>query len=114
MSVQDKQLANLLKRQSLFKVSRRHSCDPCDPCVWMLQAAALAAKQQGQTDTAREYLKQALSFNKLIEVSKAGLPVEMGTLPVPPQMQVWRHTQPAPLPSYSSFLCLLCSFAYQT
>ena len=57
----------------------------------MLQAAALAAKQQGQTDTAREYLKQALSFNKLIEVSKAGLPVEMGTLPVPPQMQVWRH-----------------------
>ena len=59
----------------------------------VLQAAALAAKQQGQTDTAREYLKQALSFNKLIEVSKAGLPVEMGTLPVPPQMQVWRHTQ---------------------
>ena len=114
MSVQDKQLANLLKRQSLFKVSRRHYCDPCDPCVWMLQAAALAAKQQGQTDTAREYLKQALSFNKLIEVSKAGLPVEMGTLPVPPQMQVWRHTQPAPFPSYSSFLCLLCSFAYQT
>ena len=80
----------------------------------MLQAAALAAKQQGQTDTAREYLKQALSFNKLIEVSKAGLPVEMGTLPVPPQMQVWRHTQPPPFPSYSSFLCLLCSFAYQT
>ena len=77
----------------------------------MLQAAALAAKQQGQTDTAREYLKQALSFNKLIEVSKAGLPVEMGTLPVPPQMQVWRHTQRA---SYSSFLCLLWSFAYQT
>ena len=65
----------------------------------VLQAAALAAKQQGQTDTAREYLKQALSFNKLIEVSKAGLPVEMGTLPVPPQMQVWRHTQPALLPS---------------
>ena len=80
----------------------------------MLQAAALAAKQQGQTDTAREYLKQALSFNKLIEVSKAGLPVEMGTLPVPPQMQVWRHTQTAPLPSYSSFVCPLCSFAYQT
>ena len=42
---------------------------------------------QGQTDTAKEYLRQALSFNKLIEVSKAGLPVDMGTLPVPPQMQ---------------------------
>jgi len=70
MSVQDKQLAGLLKRQAMFK------------------QAALAAKQQGQTDTAREYLRQALSFNKLIEVSKGGIPVDMGTLPVPPQMQV--------------------------
>jgi len=70
MSVQDKQLAGLTKRQNMFK------------------QAALAAKQQGQTDTAREYLRQALAFNKLIEVSKAGLPVDMTTLPVPPQMQV--------------------------
>ena len=69
MSVQEKQLAGLTKRQAMFK------------------AAALQAKQQGQTDTAKEYLRQALSFNKLIEVSKAGLPVDMGTLPVPPQMQ---------------------------
>jgi len=60
----------LLKRQTMFK------------------QAALAAKQQGQTDTAKEYLKQALSFNKLIEVSRAGLPVDMNSLPVPPQMQV--------------------------
>ena len=43
---------------------------------------------QGQLDTAKEYLRQALSFNKLIEASKGGLPVDMGTLPVPPQMQV--------------------------
>jgi len=70
MSIQDKQLAGLLKRQQMFK------------------QAALAAKQQGQTDTAREYLRQALSFNKLIEVSKGGIPVDMATLPVPPQMQV--------------------------
>jgi len=70
MSVQEKQLAGLLKRQTMFK------------------QAALAAKQQGQTDTAKEYLKQALSFNKLIEVSRAGLPVDMNSLPVPPQMQV--------------------------
>jgi len=70
MSIQDKQLAGLMKRQTMFK------------------QAALAAKQQGQTDTAREYLRQALSFNKLIEVSKGGIPVDMGTLPVPPQMQV--------------------------
>jgi len=70
MSIQDKQLAGLLKRQTMFK------------------QAALAAKQQGQTDTAKEYLRQALSFNKLIEYSKGGIPVDMGTLPVPPQMQV--------------------------
>ncbi len=50
MSVQDKQLAALEKRQKLFK------------------EAALAAKQQGQTDTAKEYLRQALGLNKLIEV----------------------------------------------
>ena len=92
MSVQEKQLQSLLKRQQMFK------------------AAALQAKQQGemitniqryliynilttsgQTDTAKEYLRQALSFNKLIEVSKAGLPVDMGTLPVPPQMQVQKY-----------------------
>ena len=73
MSIQDKQLAALLKRQAMFK------------------AAALQAKEQGQTDTAKEYLRQALGFNKLIEVSKGGLPVDMGTLPVPPQMQVMKQ-----------------------
>ena len=79
MSVQDKQLAGLTKRQAMFK------------------AAALQAKQQGQTDTAKEYLRQALSFNKLIEVSKAGLPVDMGTLPVPPQMQARQELVLLPL-----------------
>ena len=83
MSVQEKQLAGLTKRQAMFK------------------AAALQAKQQGQTDTAKEYLRQALSFNKLIEVSKAGLPVDMGTLPVPPQMQA--RTGLISLTSFSSF-----------
>jgi len=70
MSLRDKQQMALEKRQKLFK------------------EAALQAKQQGQMDMAREYLKQALSLNKLVEVSKAGLPVDMATLPVPPQMQV--------------------------
>ena len=93
MSVQEKQLAGLTKRQAMFK------------------AAALQAKQQGQTDTAKEYLRQALSFNKLIEVSKAGLPVDMGTLPVPPQMQA--RTGLSSLTSFSSLplniICSLCS-----
>ena len=93
MSVQEKQLAGLTKRQAMFK------------------AAALQAKQQGQTDTAKEYLRQALSFNKLIEVSKAGLPVDMGTLPVPPQMQA--RTSLISWTSFSSvpvnIICSLCS-----
>ena len=70
MSLQEKQLASLVKKQQLFK------------------EAAIKAKQQGQMETAKDYLKQSLSFNKLIEVSKAGLPVDMTTLPVPPQQQV--------------------------
>jgi len=70
MSLQDEQLMELEKRQTMFK------------------QAALQAKKNGQMDTAKEYLKQALSFNKLINASKGGLPVEMKTLPTPPQMQV--------------------------
>ena len=40
------------------------------------------------TKTATSPPRQALSFSKLIEVSRAGLPVDMASLPVPPQMQV--------------------------
>ena len=56
MSVQEKQLAGLLKRQVF------HSC-VCSACITsipfqtLFKQAALAAKQQGQTDTAKEYLK---------------------------------------------------------
>jgi len=70
VSVQDKQLAALEKRQAMFK------------------EAAIQAKNAGQIDTAKEYLRQMKGFDKLINVSKAGLPVDMTTLPVPPQMQV--------------------------
>ena len=56
MSVQEKQLAGLLKRQVFY------SC-VCPACITsisfqtLFKQAALAAKQQGQTDTAKEYLK---------------------------------------------------------
>ena len=56
MSVQEKQLAGLLKRQVF------HYC-VCSACITsisfqtLFKQAALAAKQQGQTDTAKEYLK---------------------------------------------------------
>ena len=76
-----------------------------------MQAAALQAKQQGQTDTAKEYLRQALSFNKLIEVSKAGLPVDMGTLPLPPQMQV--VSQSTHITIFILNVCQTAGFALQ-
>ena len=67
LSVQEKQLALLEKRQALFK------------------AAALEAKRAGQIEQAKEYLRSSKGFDKLIDASKGGLPVDITTLPVPPQ-----------------------------
>ena len=67
MSLQEKQLAELQKRQMQFK------------------KAALGAKKAGQTGEAKEYLRQAKGFDKLIEAAKSGLPVDFKTLPVAPQ-----------------------------
>ena len=67
LSVQEKQLALLQKRQTLFK------------------SAALEAKRAGQIEQAKEYLRSAKGFDKLIEASKGGLPVDVTTLPIPPQ-----------------------------
>ena len=67
MSLPEKQLVLLEKRQALFK------------------AAALEAKRAGQIEQAKEYLRSSKGFDKLIEASKGGLPVDITTLPVPPQ-----------------------------
>ena len=67
LSVQEKQLALLEKRQAMFK------------------SAALEAKRAGQIEQAKEYLRSSKGFDKLIEASKGGLPVDITTLPVPPQ-----------------------------
>ncbi len=67
MSLQDKQYAELQKRQAQFK------------------KAALEAKKAGQIVEAKEYLRQAKGFDKLIEAAQSGLPVDFKTLPVPPQ-----------------------------
>ena len=67
MSLQEKQLGELQKRQMQFK------------------KAALGAKKAGQTGEAKEYLRQAKGFDKLIEAAKSGLPVDFKTLPVAPQ-----------------------------
>lgn len=63
----DKQLAFLEQQQNLFK------------------QAALEAKKTGQMDTAKEYLRAMKGFDKVIEAHKCGLPVDLKTLPVPPQ-----------------------------
>jgi len=64
---QEKQLLLLEKRQQQFK------------------DAAIEAKRAGQIEQAKEYLRQMKGFDKLIEATKCGLPVDINTLPVPPQ-----------------------------
>ena len=65
--MKDKQLLLLEKRQAQFK------------------EAAVQAKKSGQMEQAKEYLRQYKGFDKLIEATKCGLPVDFNTLPVPPQ-----------------------------
>jgi len=65
--VQEKQLAVILDRQKQFK------------------SAAVAAKQRGDLNQARELLRTAKGFDKLIQVSQSGLPVDMATLPAGPE-----------------------------
>ncbi|TRY63934.1 hypothetical protein TCAL_14360 [Tigriopus californicus] len=67
MSMRDKQIQNLKDRQTQFK------------------KAALEAKKSGQIEQAREYLRQAKGFDKVIDAAESGLPVDMDTLPMAPQ-----------------------------
>ncbi|XP_072760741.1 coiled-coil and C2 domain-containing protein 1-like isoform X2 [Anoplolepis gracilipes] len=53
-----------------------------------LKQAALNAKQAGDMDLARDYLKQAKGIQPLIEASKAGLPVDMSSIPLSPLEKV--------------------------
>ncbi|XP_021922806.1 coiled-coil and C2 domain-containing protein 1-like isoform X2 [Zootermopsis nevadensis] len=69
-SRQEKQLAFLLARQKEFK------------------EAALQAKRKGEVNQAKEYLRLAKGFDPLIEASNCGLPVDMDTVPIPPDTRV--------------------------
>ncbi|KAG8228410.1 hypothetical protein J437_LFUL003883, partial [Ladona fulva] len=60
-------MEELLKRQAVFK------------------KAALEAKKKGDLAQAREYLRIAKGIDPLIEASRSGLPVDMSTLPLPPE-----------------------------
>ncbi|XP_071535214.1 coiled-coil and C2 domain-containing protein 1-like isoform X1 [Panulirus ornatus] len=66
----EKQLAFLTKRQGQFR------------------QAALEAKKRGEIEQAKEYLRMSKGFDQLIEVTRSGLPVDMNTVPIPPQEQV--------------------------
>lgn len=65
-SRQEKQMALLLLRQKDFRT------------------AAVQAKSRGEVNQAKEYLRLAKGFDKLIEATESGLPVDLKTLPVPP------------------------------
>lgn len=65
-SHQEKQVLILQAKQKQFKV------------------AALNAKKKGELVQAKEFLKQAKGFDKLIEAAQAGLPVDWATIPVSP------------------------------
>lgn len=67
-SRQEQQLDFLLERQRLFKL------------------AALEAKKKGDLSSAKNFLRQALGLEKMIDVSQSGLPVDVTNVPVPPQL----------------------------
>lgn len=46
--------------------------------------AALKAKKKGEITQAKEFLRTAKGFDKLIEAASCGLPVDFSTLPLPP------------------------------
>ncbi|KAJ8920967.1 hypothetical protein NQ315_015761 [Exocentrus adspersus] len=63
----DKQVLILLAKQKQFK------------------QAALNAKKQGEILQAKEFLRQAKGFDKLLEAARAGLPVDWSSIPVSPE-----------------------------
>ncbi|VEN43146.1 unnamed protein product [Callosobruchus maculatus] len=63
----EKQVLILLAKQKQFK------------------QAALNAKKKGEMMEAKEFLRQAKGFDKLIEAARAGLPVDWSSIPVSPE-----------------------------
>lgn len=77
-SRQEQQLNFLLERQRQFKL------------------AALSAKKRGDLAAAKNYLRQAMGFDQMIEASQNGLPIDISNVPTPPQTKTVQSTlQPA-------------------
>ncbi|OXA62416.1 coiled-coil and C2 domain-containing protein 1-like isoform X2 [Folsomia candida] len=67
LTLQEKQLQDVQLRQKQYR------------------DAAIEAKKRGDINQAREYLRISKGFDNLIEASKSGLPVDLKTLPLPPE-----------------------------
>ena len=66
-SIAEKQLVYLSEKQRLFKEK------------------ALIAKRRGDLEQAKEYLRNAKGFDPLIEATRNGLPIDVTSIPEPPQ-----------------------------
>lgn len=62
MSRNEKQLQQILERQKAFK------------------AAALKAKQEGDMEKAKEYLRVVMGIVQMIEASKSGIPIDLNSV----------------------------------
>ncbi|GFS55430.1 coiled-coil and C2 domain-containing protein 1-like [Trichonephila inaurata madagascariensis] len=69
LTIREKQLEFLLLRQKLFR------------------QAALKAKKNANITQAKEYLSISKGFDSVIEATKCGLPVDIKTVPTPPQLE---------------------------
>ncbi|XP_012273795.1 coiled-coil and C2 domain-containing protein 1-like isoform X2 [Orussus abietinus] len=58
-----------------------------------LKQAALNAKNDGDLDLARDYLRQAKGIQPLIDASKGGLPVDMSSIPLSPAAKLQLQLQ---------------------
>ncbi|KAF7383018.1 hypothetical protein HZH68_014867 [Vespula germanica] len=80
--------------------NQKHATTRADKQMVMLQQrqyelkeAALKAKNDGDLDLARDYLRQAKGIQPLIQASIAGLPVDMNSIPLSPvaKMELSAH-----------------------
>lgn len=50
----------------------------------VFRQAAIRAKQEGNLDQAKEYLRQYKQIENMLDAARGGMPVDLNTLPVPP------------------------------
>lgn len=53
----------------------------------VFRQAAIQAKQDGNLDQAKEYLRQYKQIESMLDAARGGLPVDLNTLPIPPSQR---------------------------